>query len=247
MGLAVEFLTTLAMPSGFAYLLMTTGLISRFIRPLQKLSWPLLAAGAMVTLTFSSGKVASALMSPLEYEWPAVLDARTQKDARHIVILTGWASDDVNWPLSGRLNTSSAYRVLMALELFHQRPELDLIVSGTATTARIMAEVLEAAGVPAEKIRLEDKSLSTAESAEFLAPMVGQAPFLLVTSAGHLRRSMAAMHKQGLAPVAVPTDHKLPRDWRRAELRPRPDTLGVSDLAVHEYLGLIWYRLRDRA
>jgi uncharacterized SAM-binding protein YcdF (DUF218 family) len=226
---------------------MATGLISRFVGPLKKMSWPLLAAGAAITLVFSSGKAASALISPLEYEWPAVLDARAQPDARHIVVLTGWASDDADWPLSGRLNTSSAYRVLMALELWHQRPELDVIVSGTASTAGMMAEVLKATGVPADKVRIEDKSMSTAQSAELLRPYVGATPFFLVTSAGHLRRSMAAMHKQGLAPVAVPTDHKLPRDWTVAEFQPRPDTLGVADLAVHEYLGLLWYRLRDRA
>lgn len=246
-GTSVDLLTTLVMPSGLAYLLMTSGLISRFIRPLQKWSWPLLASGAVITLVFSSGKVASALMSPIEYQWPPVLDARAQPAAQHIVVLTGWASDDADWPLSGRLNTSSAYRVLMALELWQQRPELDLIVSGTASTARIMADVLKASGVPADKVRIEDQSLSTAESAEFLKPFVGQAPFFLVTSAGHLPRSMAAMHKQGLTPVATPTDHKLPRDWRRAELQPRPDTLGIADLAIHEYLGVLWYRLRDRA
>jgi uncharacterized SAM-binding protein YcdF (DUF218 family) len=234
------------MPSGLAYLLMTTGLISRLIRPLHKLSWPLLATGAVITLVFSCGKVASALMSPLEYRWPPVTDARTQQDAQHIVVLTGWASDDADWPLSGRLNISSAYRVLMALELWEQRPELDLIVSGTASTARIMAEVIKATGVPADKVRIEDKSLSTAESAAFLKPFVGEAPFFLVTSAGHLPRSMAAMHKQGLAPVPAPTDHKLPRDWRRAELQPRPDTLGIADLAIHEYLGMLWYRLRGK-
>jgi uncharacterized SAM-binding protein YcdF (DUF218 family) len=128
-----------------------------------------------------------------------------------------------------------------------QRPELDVIVSGTASTAGMMAEVLKATGVPADKVRIEDKSMSTAQSAELLRPYVGATPFFLVTSAGHLRRSMAAMHKQGLAPVAVPTDHKLPRDWTVAEFQPRPDTLGVADLAVHEYLGLLWYRLRDRA
>lgn len=242
----MELLTTLVMPSGLAYLLMTSGLISRFIRPLQKLSWPLLASGAVITLVFSCGKVASALMSPLEYQWPPVLDARAQQETQHIVVLTGWASDDADWPLTGRLNTSSAYRVLMALELWRQRPELDVIVSGTASTARIMADVIKATGVPADKVRIEDKSQSTAESAEFLKPYVGRAPFFLVTSAGHLPRSMAAMHRQGLAPVATPTDHKLPRDWWRAELQPRPDTLGMADLAVHEHLGALWYRLRGK-
>lgn len=236
----------LILPSGFIALLFGLGLAARFVRPVQRFSWPLLAVGAVLTLFFSSAKTATALMAPLEYEWPAVIDAGAHPAAKHIVVLTGWAGDDPALSLTDRMNSSSAYRVLLTLELWHQRPELDVIVSGSRATARVMADALKACGIPPGKVRLEDASVSTADSAEFIKPMVGSDRFLLVTSGGHLRRSLGAMRSLGLDPIPAPTDHRMPSDIRRAEWAPRPDGLTASDLAIHEYFGVLWYRLRDR-
>jgi uncharacterized SAM-binding protein YcdF (DUF218 family) len=243
----VEYLSMLVAPSGLAYLLFLTGLAARMVPRTRAWSWPLLALGAGITLIFSMGKSAAALSSPLEYRWPALHDARSHPEARHIVVLSAWAADDPALPITGRLNASAAYRVLMALELHQQRPELDIIVSGGDVTARVMGDALIASGVPAQRVRLESRSRFTAESAELLAPMVANAPFLLVTSAGHMRRALAALERQGLRPIPVPTDHQMPRDWREAETLPRPGSLQSSDLAMHEYLGMLWYRLRGRA
>lgn len=237
----------LVVPSALAYLLLLLGLVSRFVPRARSLSWPLLACGALITLLFSVGQVAAALSAPLEYQWPAIHDARHYREARHIVVLSAWAAGDPELPVTGRLNASAAYRVLMALQLHRQRPELDIIVSGGDVTSRVMGDALIATGVPAHRIRYEDRSRFTAESAQLLASMVGDAPFVLVTSAGHMRRALAAMRRQGLSPIAAPTDHQMPHDWRAAEIVPRPSSLATSDLAVHEYLGLMWYRLRDRA
>src|SRR5687768_5279347 len=119
----------LVVPSGMAYLLFATGLLTRFIPRTRSLSWPLLAGGALITLLFSLGQTAAALSSPLEYQWPAMRDGRQHPEARSIVVLSAWAADDPQLPVTGQLNASAAYRVLMALELHRQRPELDIIVS----------------------------------------------------------------------------------------------------------------------
>jgi uncharacterized SAM-binding protein YcdF (DUF218 family) len=174
-----------------------------------------------------------------------LLDGRAHPEARHIVVLTGWAADDPAMPLTGRLNPSSAYRVLMALELHRDRPDCDVIVSGERKTVRIMGEALEKLGVPRDTLRLEDGGSSTADSARLLAPLVAKDAFFLVTSAGHLPRSMEEMERAGLNAVPAPTDHQLPRDWRRADWKPSPTSLYASELAIHEYLGRAWRRLRS--
>ncbi len=243
----MQLLGNLVTASGFAYFLFAAGLLARLLPFARRFSWGLLATGAGVTLIFSSGQVAAALSSPLEYQYPAVLDVRAHPEARHIVVLGAWAADDAGMPITGRLNASAAYRVLMAMELLEQRPEaLDIIVSGSPITVRVMTEALIAAGVPAAKITREDHSQVTAESAENLKPMVGGAPFFLVSSSGHMPRAMESMRRQDLHPIAVPTDHKQPREWTRAEFAPRPESLSHSDLALHEYVGRIWYAIRDR-
>lgn len=234
----MSFLTFLALPSGLALTLGLLGLLAALLRR-RLLTWCLLGTSATILGVFSTGVMAAALMSPLEYAYPVVRSAQ-HPEARHIVVLTGWATEDPLMPLTGRMNTSSAYRVLLALELHRERPDCDLIISGKPVAAKIMVEALEKLGVPRDRMRIENRSDSTAQSAQHVQPLVGSTPFFLVTSGGHMPRSMAAMTRAGLKPIAAPTDHKLPRDWRRAEWRPSPASLEVSDLAVHEYLARVW-------
>lgn len=240
-------MSEIVQPSGAAYLLFVLGLLACLWPRARRASWWLLAASGALTFVFSSGMTAAALMSPLEYAYPTVHDGRQFPETRHIVVLTGWASEDPEMPLSGRLSASAAYRILMALELYHDRPDCNVIVTGDPTTTRIMGAVLEKLGVPREKLVLESGSLTTAESAAHLRPLVGDGSFFLVTSAGHLPRAMAAVEKQRLHAVPAPTDHQLPHRWSLAEPWPSPNSLSVSDLAIHEYLGRLYYRLRGRA
>lgn len=230
-------------PSGLAYVLFLLGLLAYFFERWRRLSWGLLAASGAITFVCSSGTVASALMSPLEYEHPAVHDIRAYPTIDHIVVLTGYAADDPQMPLTGRLHYASGFRVLMALALEEQCRACDVIISGEPTTAKVMGEALISLGLPKDRLILETASKNTAASAVNLKPMLSE-PFFLITSAGHMRRSLAVLRAQGLEPIAVPTDYQGPKDWRKAELRPSPQSLFASDLAMHEYIGWVWYRLK---
>ena len=122
-----------------------------------------------------------------------------------------------------------------------------MIVSGNSITAKIMGEVLVELGLNPKLLRLEDRSRTTAQSSQNLQSLMHDEPFFLVTSAGHMPRSIDVMRKAKLRATPVPTDHQMPRRWTSARLAPSPDSLRVSDLAVHEYLGRLWYRLRGSA
>lgn len=230
-------------PSSLAYSLFVLGLLTGFKTQWRRLSWGLLAASGAVTLVCSSGIVATALTSPLEYEHPAVHDAYSHTNVKHIVVLTGYAADDADMPLTGRLHYASAYRVMMALQLQQQCADCNVIVSGGPVTTKVMGEALIALGLPKERLVLETESRTTADSAKNLEPLLKE-PFFLVTSAGHLRRSLAVLEKRGLRPIPVPTDYQGPKDWHNAELRPSPQSMVASDLAMHEYIGWAWYRLK---
>lgn len=240
MGLLASVLS----PSGFAVTLLICGLLAAFWRRRPGVSWTLLALSAITFTVFSSGMVAAALMSPLEYAYPRLEDPKSHPAAKHIVVLTAWAGDDPAMPLTGRFSPSGAYRALMTLELWRDRPDCDVIVSGDPKTARITGEALEKLGIPRDKLRLEDGGESTADSARLLPPLVADDEFFLVTSGGHMPRSMDEMKRAGLNAVPVPTDHQLPRDWRRADWKPSALSLYASDLAIHEHLGRAWRKLR---
>jgi len=230
-------------PSGLAVVLFILGLLACLRVRWRRLSWALLGMSGAITLVFSSGVVATALLSPLEYEYPALHDTRAYPNVDHIVVLTGYAADDPDMPLTGRLHYASGFRVMMALELQRQCPACTVIVSGDPVTAKVMGEALVSLGLPKERLILETASQNTAASAENLKPLL-HVPFFLITSAGHMRRSMAVLEARGLQPIPVPTDYQGPKDWRDAELRPSPQSLFAADLAMHEYIGLIWYRLK---
>jgi uncharacterized SAM-binding protein YcdF (DUF218 family) len=240
----VKALTYLLTPSAVAALLIAAGFLALLWNRARPAGRWLIGAGAMMTLVFSSGLTATHLMSPLEYQYPRLENAAAWPKVRHIVVLTGWATEDTAMPLSGRLNVSSAYRLMMAMEVYRERPDCQVIVSGDAPTARIMGEVLTRLGLPADRLRLEDASHSTVESFEHLSPMLAGTPFFLVTSAGHMPRSMQMAHAHGLEAVPVPTDHQMPRDWRKASWLPLASSFAVSDLAIHEYLGRAWFALQ---
>jgi uncharacterized SAM-binding protein YcdF (DUF218 family) len=238
------FLGFLASPSSAIYCIFALGLLAYLWRATRPYSWALLAISGIANLVFSSGVVGAALMSPLEYSQPALHSTSSHPEAKHIVTLTGWAADDSDMPLSGRLNASSAYRVLLTLELARECDVCTVVVSGERVTARIMRDVLLKLGLDEQRVVLEDKSNSTMESAQHLGQIVGRDPFVLVTSGGHIPRALYAMQVMKLHAIAAPTDHQLPKRWRDAQLLPSPSSLTVSDLAVHEHLGLLWYRLR---
>jgi len=57
---------------------------------------------------------------------------------------------------------------------------------------------------------------------------------------------MMVFEGQGLDPIPVPTGHLSYMDIWESSILPTPTQLHLSDLAVHEYLGLTWYRWRGR-
>lgn len=241
----MEVLGRIFVPSGIAYVSFTLGLLAFVFASTRRWSIVFVAVAAAITLVFSSGMTAAALMSPLEHSHPSIHSARSHPEARSIVVLTGWASEDEDLPLSGRMNASSAYRVLLALDLYRDCDHCIVIVSGDQVTADIMSRTLQDLGVERSRLRTDGASMSTAQSALHIRPLVGSDSFFLVTSAGHLPRSLDAMRAADLHPIAAPTDHQLPRNWRKAELFPRPESLVVSDLAIREYLGRAYYALLD--
>jgi len=80
--------------------------------------------------------------------------------------------------------------------------------------------------------------------------IVGPDPFLLVTSAAHMPRSMALFRKQGMNPIPAPTGHQV-KERQRGEISPGSFFPGIGELekaemAVYEYLGLAWVKIRGK-
>ncbi|MBK9048917.1 MAG: YdcF family protein [Bacteroidetes bacterium] len=113
----------------------------------------------------------------------------------------------------------------------------------------VLERVLLQSGIPAADILIENDSRNTYEnavnSAKRLNASHSNGRFLLVTSAFHMRRSLACFQKTGLQIDAFPVDEK-------AGIRPlTPDNTIVPDaqclvnwdMLFHEWFGMITYKL----
>ena len=106
-----------------------------------------------------------------------------------------------------------------------------------------------ALGLPPERVRVEDRSRTTYENAVFSARLPGvdtAKPWLLLTSAWHMRRSLATFQKAGwnVTPYAVDFSTGSHTPWTEYSL-----VRGSRKWAMvlHELLGLLAYRLSGQA
>jgi len=113
-----------------------------------------------------------------------------------------------------------------------------------------MRAVALRAEVPESQILAETEARDTRGHAVYLGAILQQEPFLLVTSALHLPRSLALFQGEGLHPVGVPVDF-LARveggiEFEPRHLLPKAMFLNRSERALHEMVGMIWAEIRGQ-
>jgi uncharacterized SAM-binding protein YcdF (DUF218 family) len=143
---------------------------------------------------------------------------------------------------------------LRAGALLHRRTGLPILVSGgvlrtdTPPIAQAMARVL-ASEFDAPARWVEDRSLTTWENAGFSTALLradGVQAAYVVTHAWHMRRSLFAFRHTGLPAVAAPTHFTGPARLDLAAFVPSPHAWADCRYALHEWIGLAWYAMKDR-
>lgn len=171
-----------------------------------------------------------------------------------IILLGGGIHEDVP-DLTGRGTPSREMmgRLVTAARI-QRRLGIPVIVSGGAVYAGQDAEApvirrfLVDLGVPEKHVLIEQRSRDTRENAFYCREILAQHRFhrpLLVTSAYHMRRSLAAFGSAGVTVTPVPaqfsTGSRKPLRW--TSFLPEAGTLETSASSLREYLGLAFYRL----
>ena len=227
----------------------------------RRRSGTVLAALAAFLLTFFSMPVVGGwMLGSLERQYPPV--AVDETGPGDLIVVLGGA---LSLPLPPRLEpemTGSADRVWHAARLYQAGRAPRIFVAGgsvfpghheRAESAYIM-ELLMDLGVPAGAIDLEAGSRSTAENAAATARYLAErgregAKVLLVTSAAHLPRALATFRAAGIDVVPAGTDYLVtePGEPSIFSWIPSLGALDAAATAIHEYLGLLVYRLRGWA
>ena len=123
-----------------------------------------------------------------------------------------------------------------------------LLVSGgrsqhyRLSEAEVYGRVLRRLGVDAADMLLESNSMNTWQNAQFSQPLLkalGAQHILLVTSGTHLPRASLYFAHFGIAVTPVRADYLAPEmTWL-----PQTYNFAVTDIAMHEYLGMALYYL----
>jgi uncharacterized SAM-binding protein YcdF (DUF218 family) len=261
MFLFKKIISPLFFPLPLCMLLLLVGLLLLWFTRRQRAGKVISTMAFALLLLLSYGPVPGFLLGRLESQYKPVIlygDAQAPlpenlSSARWIVVLGGGHSSDPNVTAVTNLSVSTLYRLTEGVELQRRIPGSRLLVSGSAifrsdSEAAAMAKVAEGLGVDRQNIVLEEESDDTEQQAVFIKRIVGADPFILVTSASHMPRSIALFSRQGMNPVPFPTGNRtvnaraMPREYY-----PQPGNLDKSEAAIYEYLGLMWAKLRGKA
>lgn len=112
--------------------------------------------------------------------------------------------------------------------------------------AAAIEQILQAAGVPASRIIREDVSTNTYENALFTARILrkmGISRIVLVLEADSMLRADLCFRKLGIS-VAPAVFDESSLSFHVTELAPKWSALQRTERALHEYGGLLWYKVR---
>ncbi len=249
-----KMLGSLLMPLPFCLLVSFVGL---FLLWRGKRAFPgkiLTTLGLVGLAVMSYNPVSRALNTPLNCRYEAYKPGVGPNDSiKFVVVLAGGHKSDPGIPVTSHLSGESMIRLVEGIRILRQNPGAKLILSGGSLVdpvpeARIMASVSRFMGVPKHKMIIEAASKDTKDQARWIKPIVGKAPFVLVTSAIHMPRSMALFEKMGMDPIPAPagTTSRVKMPFSPQDIFPSVDALDETTKAVHEYFGILWARLRGQ-
>jgi uncharacterized SAM-binding protein YcdF (DUF218 family) len=117
--------------------------------------------------------------------------------------------------------------------------------------APLAVKEFEALGVAHDRITAEEQSRNTIENAVFSRLLADPKPgerWLLITSASHMPRAVAAFRAAGFPVEAYPVNWRTsgPRDASRL-FGSLSEGLTMTDYAAHEWVGLAAYRLTGKS
>jgi uncharacterized SAM-binding protein YcdF (DUF218 family) len=205
-------------------------------------------AGALL-LVASIPLFASWAIGTLQYE--AVIEGTLPEDVGAIVVLGGDFLPYAPEYQEGRVGALTLERLRYGSHLARQSGLPILVTAGKqregdVSGGQAMADCLARDfGIQANWI--EDRATDTVENARFSAGLLkaqGVERIALVTTAWHMPRARLCFEQAGLQVLAAPTAFQPPPRLRLGSFKPSTRALNDTFWASHEWLGLVWYRLR---
>lgn len=240
-----KFISFFLHPYGIVFTLFALGLYLLFTKKESYSKISLSLSFILLTL-FSYHPFSNYLVSSLENKYPKY---DYSQNVKFIHVLGGGHNTDTTQPISSHLSYASTKRVLEGVVIHFNTPNSKLIFTGhkgitNTATATMNAQLAMALGVQKENIIIGEDPKDTKEEAIFTKELLAEEPFVLVTSATHLPRSMKLFQSLGLNPIPAPADF-IKKDVLTYFNAPKVGAFQNSNIAVHEYIGILWSNLKD--
>jgi len=249
-----KFLEKFFYPSGLVFLFLFLTLIYVVLDKRKGRRRLLLFLGLMVYYFCSIPLAPYFFLKHLETKY-TIPDPQKIQSAKFIVVLTGRIFPYPGLSIEERFGRETLIRFLKGIELKKKYPDKKLIIIGGSLEdknhkgASFLKEFAKKFGVTVTAI---DTALDTIQSAKVFkrylkSQNATNSTFLLLTSAYHLPRSVYLFKHFGLHPIPYPTNY----DYKLCEptldpikLVPDPYYLVLTNYAIHEYLGLTYYKIK---
>jgi len=209
----------------------------------------LVALGIAALYGLSISPVSDALLKPLESAWPPLSGKRVKAEA---IVVLGGGVRDLSWLGQPVTPTPEAEaRLLQGVFLYRNMRVPLVLVGGNGDPSRsapgdadALEPVARSLGVPARDIVVENRSRNTLEAARNVGVLIKVRRIVLVTSAYHMKRSVALFRKQGFEVIPAPAVYLSEQRKQSAySFIPHAGALESSAAACAEYLSLFWYSL----
>lgn len=242
----MHMLKSLFQPPGLQLVMLAVAILCWF--RFRHLSFALVLLAFASLYLLSTAAVSNALLKGLESG--TIYHAKAHNIQGHspeaIVILgTGVLGNTPEYEMEPQPGALLIQRLRYGLKL-QKETGLPILVTGGSrygiNESQVMQTFLEEHGAKVQW--MEASSRTTRDNAKNSAALLGDKHILLVTHAWHMPRAASAFEKAGFTVTAAPTARlgtRLSLSRLEAWL-PDARYLRKSQLALHEYVGMVWYR-----
>lgn len=242
-----HLLRLLSLPIPQSKMIASVGLILLIFRR-YRIGLLIVATGGTWLYLCATPGFAAFMRSGLESQYPS-LPTMSYPVVDAIVVLGGdgipLADDD--WRDNSALGRN---RLGYGFQLYQSKRAPIMVLSAAKGGALKMAKILENEGLSSTALRIESHAHNTRENALYTSQILKQENLqriLLVTSPFHMPRSLAAFRKQGIDAIPAPSMSAPVARTAAVAWWPQHSALLLSQLYLHEYIGLCIYKLRGWA
>lgn len=193
---------------------------------------------------------AAIMVHSLENDYASLVDTNKIKEAEYIIVLGGGYNDGEQMPANSLLSGSSLARLVEGIRLKQINNKAKLIFSGgkpyteNYTEASIYQRTYFSLTKDTLPNILSELPHNTKSEADEAFKLVGNKKMILVTSSTHMPRAMYLFQKMGCNVTPAPCEFFV-KTLKYYPNFPSGNSIKQTEIAIHEYIGLLGYKLFD--